>query len=98
MSYRVDYQASSQLHGTVKYRSRRISFTMIGLLLFILLVNCCWPEGIDTIRNVFLSETAVSAASVLEEFTFDHELNTSISNTLVKLYSKLGRVLKVVPD
>lgn len=69
MGYRIHYQSDKKKDRTLRNCSRLAVLIVVCFLVFLLLVEMCWPEGAELIRimNVFSEEMIpVSALNDLE--------------------------------
>ena len=82
MGYRVEYGPVKKVRGLEKRVSRRSALTGLCLLLFVLLVCTCWPEGAEALRKlVFPGDPAVTAAA-LEALTCELRSGEAVSDSL----------------
>ena len=69
MGYRIHYQSEKKKDRKLRNHSRLAVLIAVCFLVFLLLVETCWPEGAEVIRtmNVFSEEIIpVSALNDLE--------------------------------
>ena len=67
MGYHIDYLTGE---GKSMRGKRRIRLPILSLLcfgVFLLLVECRWPEGRDFLRNTFLGDQKTIAVSALND-------------------------------
>lgn len=94
MGYRVEYSPVKKVRGLEKRVSRQSALTGLCVLLFVLLVCTCWPEGADVLRKlVFPGDPAVTAAA-LEELTWElrggEDLSDSLRNFCLQILEGAG--------
>jgi len=51
LAYRIDYRPVKKIRRAEKKHSAVPAFTALWLLVFIILVCFCWPEGLEAVRS-----------------------------------------------
>ena len=66
MGYRVVYRPIKKIRGSEKQKARRTALTALFFLVFLILVNTCWPQGRDFLREVLFPGDSSVAVMALE--------------------------------
>lgn len=82
MGYRVDYQPIQKVRRMEKRIVRVPALAVLCFLLFLLMVNCMWPQGSAVLRKViFPGDIAVTVAA-LDELAETLQNGASLQNAL----------------
>lgn len=82
MGYRVDYQPVKKVRGAERRRSRVLALTGLCLIVFLILVNSVWPQGMELLRELLIpGDTAVTVAA-LEDLASELGAGEALSGAL----------------
>lgn len=87
MGYRVEYGSVRKVRNLDSRFSRKAAFTGMFLLLFLVLVKICWPQGSAILQEFFLPGNGAVTAAALD--TFAEELRSGES--LVQAFTAFCR-------
>ena len=86
MGYRINYQKNKSVHSI-----RALPLTLLCLLLFLLAVENCWPEGASYVHRKLLHVKESAAVVALDQFADDlfrgEQLSEAFSELLTGLQS-----------
>lgn len=86
MGYRIQYGPVRRIRQVEKRRSGVIALTGIFFLVFLIIVNLFWPQGIDVIRESLLSEESSLTVVAMEEISDIFARGDSIFDTVISVF------------
>lgn len=89
MGYRIDYGPVRKIRGAEKRRVGAAALTGISFLLFLLLVNSCWPRGSQVLRGLVFSGNAAVTAAALEDFSVELQMGEELPSAIENFCRKV---------
>lgn len=98
MGYRVDYQPIKKVRGAEKRKSGIPALTALCLLVFLLLVNSCWPRGARVLRSLLLPGDAAVTVAALEDFAVELGAGDSFPGAFENFCRRVIQGAEIDPD
>lgn len=80
MGYRIDYKPVKKVRDLEKRFSRVPALTAVCLVLFLLLVNLFWQEGMAVIRGILIPGDPAVTVSALEGFALELRMGEELGS------------------
>ena len=82
MGYRIDYPPVKKVRCAEKRKAPAFALTAILLVLLVLLVNVCWPDGRRVLLSFLIPGDAAVTVSALETMTEELKEGQSLAESL----------------